>query len=259
MNPSPRPFGCDGTARLMSKHRICFWVILLIPAFVLAACLPIPSHGEVEDVDIPFYEEALLSGDEAVVVMGGTSDPDGEESVVECIRGKLREADPPVRVLPVRALRDALSPWFEDLSPYRSNEDYAALLTPQPARQAISDLNARHLIYVDSTTTEGQSEGVEAIIAGAVGFKETTRVRARILDLKAARLLGTAQVTAVGDEGYVHFMIYGVLLLAATEGTACDELGHQLAAVFRGRDIAALFPPAGDGHLDPSAHYRDGR
>jgi len=233
--------GCDPRS---SRVRGC--ISAKIVAVVLAAaCVPIPAPGEIEDADLPFFAEARLADGEGVVVLHEAGEGSDGDSVAECLRDSLRDGNPPVPVVAARPFRAALDPWMKALSQIGGDEHYALVLAEPLIREKIAGIGVRHLIFATSHRSEGNTGGVEAVMAGVWGVRETTTVRARVIDLKAAQALGTAQVTAGGTEGVAHVMLYGVILLAATEGSACNELGRQLVAAFHG-DAEALATPAGD-------------
>jgi len=218
-------------------------VIALLLLFLSAGCVPVPNAGTIEDVDMPFHDEAFLAPGEGVVVLGGSDDAIGKDYFAACLREELQTGDPPVRLIPTIDFQDTLFPWFE-LETRPSNDKELVSLLERPEVQArIRTLNLRHILLVTSSTSEGETAGVEAVIAGVHGSKQRSHLTARVIDFKNASVLGDAGVEAAAAGGLAHFMLYGVILVPTTESTACEALSRQLGAVFAGKEP----PPLGSG------------
>ena len=209
---------------------------------LLAGCVPVPVPAGIEDVDLPFYEEALLADGEAVTVFSAVEDRMGRDDIADCLREGLEEADPPVRVIPAGAFRDTFFPWFEPGTAPRSDEDWAALLAQPLVKAKVAELDVRFLLEVQGSHTEGETKGVEAVAVGAVGAEVRDRVTAKLRDLKRATSIGAAAVESAGHNVLVHVMIYGIIILPMTETAACRELGRQLAAAFNGASATRPAP-----------------
>ncbi len=209
---------------------------------LLAGCVPVPVPADIEDVDMPFYEEALLAEGEAVTVLSAAEDRTGRDDIADCLREGLQEANPPVRVIPAGAFRDTFFPWFEPGKAPKSEEDWAALLARPLVKARVAELNVRFLLEVHGSHTEGGTKGVEAVAVGAVGAEVRDRVTAKLRDLKRPTSIGAAAVESAGHNVLVHVMIYGIIILPMTETAACRELGRQLAAAFNGASATRPAP-----------------
>jgi hypothetical protein len=209
---------------------------------LLAGCVPVPVPADIEDVDMPFYEEALLAEGEAVTVLSAAEDRTGRDDIADCLREGLQEANPPVRVIPAGAFRDAFFPWFEPETAPKSDEDWSALLARPLVKARVAELDVRFLLEVHGSHTEGGTKGVEAVAVGAVGAEVRDRVTAKLRDLKGATSIGAAAVESAGHDVLVHVMLYGVIILPMTETAACRELGRQLAAAFNGASATTPAP-----------------
>jgi len=223
--------------------RILTMAIALLPLSFATACLPVPNAGKIEDVDIPFHEEAFLATGERVVVLGGAEDAVGEDYFAQCLREELTEADPPVPLIAAGEVQDALFPWFEPDTRPESETEFAAFLARPGVSERLEDLKLRHVLLVAGSTSEGKMAGAEAVIAGAYGSKQRTTLSAKVIDMKSATVLGDAGVRAAAAGGIAHVMLYGVILVPTTDSTACTGLARQLGAIFAGRAP----PPIGSG------------
>ncbi len=209
---------------------------------LLAGCVPVPVPADIEDVDMPFYEEALLAEGEAVTVLSAAEDRTGRDDIADCLREGLQEANPPVRVIPAGAFRDTFFPWFEPGTAPKTEEDWAALLARPLVKARVAELDVRFLLEVQGSHTEGETKGVEAVAVGAVGAEVRDRVTAKLRDPKRATSIGAAAVESAGHNVLVHVMIYGIIILPMTETAACRELGRQLAAAFNGASATTPAP-----------------
>ncbi len=223
--------------RLVSK-------LIALPLLLLsAACVPIPNAGEIEDVDMPFHDEAFLAPGEGIVVLGRSDDTVGPDYFTTCLREELQSGDPPVRLIPAAEFQDSLFPWFEPDTRPSNDEELVSLFRRPDVQARIQALNLRHFLLVTGSTTEGKGAGVETVVVGIHGGKQRSRLTAKVIDLKTASVLGSAGVEAAATGGLAHFMIYGVILVPTTGSTACEGLGRQLGAVFAGKEP----PPLGSG------------
>jgi hypothetical protein len=218
-------------------------VIALLLLLVSAACVPVPNAGEIEDVDMPFHDEAFLAPGEGVVVLGGPDDAIGRDYFATCLREELQTGDRPVRLIPASDFRDSLFPWFEPDTRPSNDEELVSLFRRPEVQARIQTLNLRHFLLVTGSTTEEKGAGVETVVVGVHGSKQRSRLTAKVIDLKTASVLGDAGVEAAATGGLAHFMIYGVILVPTTGSTACEGLGRQLGAVFAGKEL----PPLGSG------------
>ena len=209
---------------------------------LLAGCVPVPVPADIADVDMPFYQEIVLADGEAVTVLSATEDRTGRDDIADCLREGLEEADPPVRVIPAGAFRDAFFPWFEPETAPKSDEDWSALLARPLVKARVAEFNVRFLLDVQGSHTEGEVKGVEAVAVGAVAAEVRDRVTAKLRDLKGATSIGAAAVESAGHNVLVHVMLYGVIILPMTETAACRELGRQLAAAFNGASATTPAP-----------------
>lgn len=220
---------------------------LLLPLFVSAACVPVPNSGEIEDVDLPFHDEAFLAPGEGVVVLGGSDDAIGEDYFAACLREELEGGEPPIRLLPAAEVQDVLFPWLEPNTRPDTETEFAAFLERPGVQETLTALDLRLALLVTGSTSEGETAGVEAVIAGVYGSKQRSSLTAKVFDLKNAAMLGDAGVRSAATGGIAHFMLYGVILWPTTESTACEALGRQLSAAFAGREPPAVWPgPAAD-------------
>ena len=217
-------------------------VLLALLALLVGACLPVPTPGEVEDIDVPFFEAAFLAPGEGVVIRGDPGDLDQEAELLECLADGIEEADPPLRVIPTAGFRDALFPWFEPSTTPESEADFERTLAEPMVQAKLATMNARHLVSLKAETSETDMGGAEMIIAGVHGNTRTSRVAAEVVDLRSGENLGEAGVTVSGKQAVVHYLLYGVMLFATTETTACEELGRDLASVLNGQAI--VYPDA---------------
>lgn len=208
------------------------------------ACLPLPNAGEIEDVDIPFHDEAFLAAGERVVVLGGADDAVGEDHSARCLREELQAANPPVPLIAAGEVQDALFPWFEPNTRPETETEFAAFLARPGVSERLRSLKLRHVLLVASSTSEGKTAGAEAVIAGAYGAKQRTSLSATVIDMKSAAMLGNAGVRAAATGGIAHVMLYGVILVPTTHSTACKGLARQLAAIFAGRAPPPIGPAA---------------
>lgn len=215
-------------------------LISLLLLVFSAACVPIPNAGEIEDVDMPFHDEAVLGPGEGIVVFGGSDDAIGRDNYAICLREELQTGNPPVRLIPRMDFQDSLFPWFEpDTRP--SNDEELVSLFGRPEVQArIQALNLRHFLMVTGLTSEGKGAGVETVVVGIHGAKQRSRLTAKVVDLKTVSVLGSAGVEAAATGGLAHFVIYGVILVPTTGSTACEGLSRQLGAVFAGQEPPRL-------------------
>jgi hypothetical protein len=218
-------------------------LIALVLLLVSAACVPVPNAGEIEDVDMPFHDEAFLAPGEGVVVLGGSDDAIGKDNFAACLREELQTGDPPVRLIPASDFQDTLFPWFELDTRPSSDKEFVSLFRRPEVQFRIKTLSLRHILLVTSSTSEGETAGVEAVVAGVHGSKQRSRLTAKVIDLKNASVLGDASVEAAAAGGLAHFMIYGIILVPTPGSTACEGLSRQLGAVFAGKEL----PPLGSG------------
>jgi hypothetical protein len=216
--------------------------LLALLALLVGACLPVPTPGEVEDVDVPFFEAAFLAPGEGVVIQGDPGDLDQEAELLECLADGIEDAEPPLRVIPTAGFRDALFPWFEPSTTPESEADFERTLAEPMVQAKLATMNARHLVSLKAETSETDMGGAEMIIVGVQGNTRTSRVAAEVVDLRSGENLGEAGVTVSGKQALVHYMLYGVMLFATTETTACEELGRDLASVLNGQAI--VYPDA---------------
>lgn len=204
------------------------------------ACVPIPNAGEIEDVDMPFHDEAVLAPGEGVVVFGGSDDAIGRDRYAICLREELQTGNPPVRLIPTTDFQDSLFPWFEPDTRPGNDEELVSLFGRPEVQARIQALNLRHFLMVTGSTSEGKGAGVETVVVGIHGAKQRSRLTVKVIDLKTASVLGSAGVEAAAAGGLAHFMIYGVILIPTTGSTACEGLGRQLGAVFAGKEPPRL-------------------
>ncbi len=215
-------------------------VIALLLPVISAACVPIPNAGEIEDVDMPFLDEAVLAPGEGVVVLGRSEDMVGPDYFAACLREELQTGDPPVRLIPVTDFQDSLFPWFEPNTRPSNDEELVSLFRRPEVQARIQALNLRHFLLVTGSTSENQGGGVETVAVGIHGATQRSRLTAKVIDLKTASILGDASVEAAAAGGLAHVMIYGVILIPTTGSTACEGLSRQLAAVFAGKEPPRL-------------------
>ncbi len=225
----------------MAMQPISRLIVLLLLVFS-AACVPIPNAGEIEDVDIPFHEEAFLTPGEGVVVFGGSDDAIGRDYFAICLREELRAGNPPVRLIPTTDFQDSLFPWFEPDTRPHNDEELLSFFQRPDVQARIQALNLRHFLMVTGSTSEGKGAGVEAIAVGIYGAKHRSRLTAKVIDLKDVSVLGNASVEAAAAGGFAHVMIYGVILVPTTGSTACEGLSRQLVAVFSGKGPPGFGP-----------------
>lgn len=215
-------------------------VAAILSLLLSAACVPIPNGGEIEDIDMPFQEEAFLANGEGIVVLGGREDEFGQDYFTSCLREEFQSGNSPIRLIQSTDLQDRLFPWFELDTRPNNDEELLSLFGRSDVQDRIQQLNLRHILLVTGSTSEGQPAGVEAVIAGVHGSEQRTRLNAKIIDLKNANVLGNAGVEAAATGGLAHVMLYGVILVPTTASTACEGLSRQLRAVFAGHEPPLL-------------------
>ena len=211
--------------------------MLLLLAGLVGACVPVPTPGEVEDIDVPFFETAFLEPGEGIVIQGDPRQLDEEAELLECLGDGLEEADPPLRIIPTQGFRDAFFPWFESSTSPDSAADFERVLAEPRVQAKLASMRVRHFVTLKADTSETEMGGVEMIAAGVTGNTRTSRVTAEVVDLRSGEALGEAGVTVSGKQLFLHYTIFGAVLFATTETTACEELGRSLAAVLNGQAI----------------------
>lgn len=211
--------------------------LVLFLAGVIGACVPVPTPGEVDDIDVPFFETAFLEPGEGIVIQGDPRHLDQETELLECLRDGIEEADPPLRIIPTQEFRDAFFPWFEPSTSPKDEADFERVLAEPRVQAKLASMNVRHFVSLKADTSETEMGGVEMIAVGATGNTRTSRVTAEVVDLRSGEALGEAGVTVSGKQLFLHYTIFGAVLFATTETTACEELGRNLAAVLNGQAI----------------------
>ncbi len=210
---------------------------LLFLAGLAGACVPVPTPGEVDDIDVPFFETAFLEPGEGIVIQGDPHHLDQEVELLECLHDGIEEADPPLRIIPTQGFRDAFFPWFEPSTSPDDAADFERVLAEPLVQAKLASMNLRHFVSLKADTSETETGGVEMIAVGATGNTRTSRVSAEVVDLRSGEALGEAGVTVSGKQALIHYGFYGIALFATTETTACEQLGRSLAAVLNGQAI----------------------
>mgnify|MGYP001482926484 CR=1 FL=1 len=195
---------------------------------VVAGCVPVPTPTVSSVTQPPNEAISALAPGEAIAVLD-----DGQPDslyVASCVQERLARGLDDVRVLQAAAARDTFFPWLETSRLPVTNRDVEAMLAHATARDRFAQERLRY-IFTISLMEQTTGGGAEQGIAGAIFWKLTDHVSARVIALDAGccRPAGTARATGV--QGYAHVVQWGFIVISRVETAACATLGDALIEV----------------------------
>jgi hypothetical protein len=173
-----------------------------------------------------------------------------EAGLSECLQRALKEGGQAVTLVPPDEFRRVVFPDLDSTSAPRSVETLASILEEPHVRQKIDSLQLRYLITVREVTTSGSElvGGAGGDMGGAfwvigASQRKTTRLLARIIDIKNPKEPGEINTWAHSSGFYGVFMILPIIVPTVTESPACKRFGREIVRFISGETEDK---PAGD-------------
>lgn len=177
---------------------------------------------------------------ESYYAEGGQATTESRSSYIEgCIRKGMRSVNRSLQFVTAADALKAVYPAPAFATAPRSPDDILAGLETDGRAALWASLGVRYVVTVTVHVSDTRSS-IDGWGAGKLGFggtakwRETADFNATVVDIPNARIAGSVQATASGDEAAgVHMIL--ILPIphgydAATEASACRELGRSLAA-----------------------------
>lgn len=212
--------------------------MLAVSLLLLVACVPVPTPT-VATLEAPAAPEIepLRAGD-TIAVLPDDKAKQGDKAgirITQCVREGLTAGLPAVRVLNADAARDLLFPWLEPGQVPRDDVEVRALVSHGAVAAKMREMRLRYVIVIaNQETTSG--DAIELVMAGMGVGNLVDRASARIIDIEGACCRSGGSARGAGVMAYGHYLIFGFVTLADTEGAACHALGDAL--------LKELHPPS---------------
>jgi uncharacterized membrane protein len=172
----------------------------------------------------------MAPGDAITVVgLSGIS-----EGAILCIDDALRKLMPGAKVIPPAEFREIMFPWFEPNMVPRDTAQLSRLLRRISVKRRIDTLGVRYVVTIGGGTVDDTrlSAGPGG---GGLGIEETTRLVAKILDTKQARLADEIKADVKGGGGVGFIGPIPFVVIPGTEKEACGAVAERIAVFVKAK------------------------
>jgi len=172
---------------------------------------------------------------------------DVTEETLDCIDSELRAALSATRVIPPKAFRESMFPWFE---PHLAPTDIGSLeqlMRQRKVKERVDEMRLHYIVTIrGGTYASGGDAGISPIGIIAYGT-ERTDLTAGILDMTRMRSVDQIEAAATGGAGGGFIVIAPFAYSFSSMKAACQAIAERVVAyVSGGSQIAPVRQPPRD-------------
>jgi len=215
------------------------WILLVILGVALSGC-GLPGWVSSAREERAVAPDPIPAG-EAITIVGlaGVTD-----ETLACIDSKLRAALNATRVIPPKAFRESMFPWFEPHLAPADTESLEQLMRQRKVKERIDEMRLHYIVTISGATyASGGDAGITPI--GIFGYgTERTHLTAGVLDMTRMRSVDQIDAAATGGAGGGFIMIAPFAYSFSSMKAACQVIAERVVAyVTGGAQIAPVRQP----------------